>query len=152
MLNVFLSNIGIIILFVLQLPSSSSFASSRGATTTDANGGCGESNDGSQIASPMVDPNTFVYCCVITMGIPNSCATPLRNLDVEMTVSILCINGRKRSWMSHISSVVVDGCSLPTPLRIIFPLFILMLRERTRNNFSCTTSHTHTPREEINLL
>jgi hypothetical protein len=126
MLNVFLSNIGIIILFVLLLPSSSFASSRRGAATTDANGGCGESNDGSQIASPMVNPNTFVYCCVITMGTPNSIATPLRNLDVEMTVSILCINGLKRSWMSHISNVVVDGCSLPTPLRIIFPLLIVV--------------------------
>jgi hypothetical protein len=121
MLNVFLSNIGIVILFV------PSFASpSRRGATTDANGGRGESNDGSKIASPMVDPNTFVYCCVTTMGTSNSCATPLRNLDVEMTVSILCINGRKRSWMSHISNVVVDGCSLPT-LRIIFPLIIIVV-------------------------
>ena len=52
---------------------------------------------GSAKQSAQVFPKTFVYCCVMTIGISNAFATEVIYRVVLMTVSPRQISGRKRS-------------------------------------------------------
>ena len=68
--------------------------------------------------SDKVLPKTLVYCCVATMGILRAVATLVMYFAVCTTVSMLWINGRKRSCTSQSKSAVVEGDNLPTARRV----------------------------------